>query len=304
MNAKKALPLVIALVLGAISARMVVKIIQNRPTNAQTSQGPKLTQVVVAARDISAGQQLGSDDLEMIAIPATATAGATFSNLDDLYGRVVAAPLVHGQAVLDSLLAPKGSGSGLQAAIPPGMRALTIDINETSGVAGYLTPGCHVDIDLSLHDDATNQMIDKCLVQNVPVTAVGTRPVIGQDITGVAHSVTLLVTPRQAEMIDLGSANGRTRLVLRNSMDHATDDLPVVTLNELAGGHGLLAAAPATRPADPFATATPSAQKIASNDWQVRVITAGETNLVSIRATKSPGSSAVTGADPKDATAP
>jgi pilus assembly protein CpaB len=293
MNYKKVLPLAAALILGLVSACMVVKLMHAKPP--QAASGPALSRVVTAGRDVTAGELLDQDALSVGQIVTSSAPGTTFSDPAELVGRVVIVPLVRGQAIVESLLAPKGSAAGLQAIIPQGMRAVTIDVNEVSGVAGYVTPGCRVDLLQSVRDDSTSQVIGRCLVQNVEVTAVGTRGATAD--SQPAHSVTLLVTPRQAQLIELASTNGHARLVLRGSTDHKTDQLSPVTMSDITGIAHEAAEAIAPRPqtGDPFAATTQPVARAA--DWRVRVVAAGEASLVSVRTSPVAGQSTFTGND-------
>jgi pilus assembly protein CpaB len=133
-----------------------------------------------------------------------------------------------------------GSGGGTQALIPPGMRAMTIEINEVSGVAGLLTPGCHVDVVTTLQDETLNQSVTRTLVENIKVLAVGQRLTAAaaneKEETARAKSVTLLVSPRDVEAIELASRTGNTRLVLRGTLDSQSVATAGLTVAELLGG--------------------------------------------------------------------
>src|SRR5208282_4456084 len=133
-------------------------------------------------------------------------------------------------------LAPKGMGPGMQAAVPLGMRAVTVEINEMTGVAGYLSPGCHVDVIQTLKDDKTGQPTARTLAQNVKITAIGVRH-NPQDGDGGGRSITLLVTPAQAELMELCSTLGHPRFSLRNGNDLAVSEPKGITLAELLGHH-------------------------------------------------------------------
>jgi len=207
MNVKKIVPLIGALALGLVAARMVVRLIQSNKAPEQTAAGPRIEKVIIAAHDVSAGSMLADDDLDTTKLAVDSAPAGAFTDSTAVVGRVSAVSLAKGQTIVDSWLAPKGTAAGLQAVIPSGMRAFTIDVNEISGVAGYITPGCRVDIVQTLHDATTNQPVARCVAQNVEVTAVGTRQAAGA--LDIPHSVTLLVTPLQAETIELASSNGR-----------------------------------------------------------------------------------------------
>src|SRR5205807_6621274 len=99
----------------------------------------------------------------------------TFATTADVAGRVALSTLIKGQPVIRSLLANPGTGSGLQAIVPDGQRAISIDVSESSSVAGLLTPGCRVDVIASINDTQNGLMVARTLVQNVKVTALGQR---------------------------------------------------------------------------------------------------------------------------------
>jgi Flp pilus assembly protein CpaB len=148
--------------------------------------------------------------------------------------------LFKGQPVMDNLLAAKGAGSGLQALVPRGMRAITVEVNETSGLAGMILPGCRVDVVSTLSGATKDQTLACTIVQDVLVQAVGQRLTGGRlpeekDAVPL-RTVTLIATPRDAEAIELASSTGRTRLVLRGHNDRALSDSPGISFVELRGG--------------------------------------------------------------------
>jgi pilus assembly protein CpaB len=198
---------------------------------------------------------------------------------------------VRGSPVLESMLAPKGSGSGLQALIPPGMRAITVEINEFSGVAGNLVPGCRVDVVASINGEGGGEMVSRTIVQNVRVTAIGMRRPTPEEEKGGSNggqmkSVTLLTTPKEAEAIELAAATGRPRLVLRSGADNGTANSEGVTVGELRGARAPkkdpFQQVELIKPVSPIAlSATPTTQPIARTR-QVKVIRAGVESEVTI----------------------
>jgi pilus assembly protein CpaB len=315
MNLKKALPLGAALILGLISARLVVQMMHKKPAEAVVT-GPKMVDVVVAHADLTAGEELNTDNVVATQLPSNTVPAGSFSDPSELVGRVAAVSMVKNQTVVESMLARKGSPSGLQAVIPVGMRAVTIDINETSGVAGYVTPGCRVDVLQTLHDQVSNDLLGRAIAQSVPVLAVGARPTgsITNDQPQEGHSVTLLVTPRQAELIELASTNGHPRLVLRGADDQKISDVPPVTLTELTSD---LAREPARPVIDPFAAplSTPATRPSSAEvtmpvlpvtpEWRMKVITGGEVGQVNvIMPASANGQPSISGTETKEVTSP
>jgi pilus assembly protein CpaB len=235
MNVKKVAPLIVALILGGVAAKMAFDFVQKKQGNALTQF--KHPQLVVAKRSIEAGTALTEEDVTTGDVATDTTIPDTaFTATEQLIGRVVVVPILQGQAITTTLLAPRGMSAGLQAAIPLGMRAVTLEINEMTGVAGYLTPGCHVDVIQTVRDEKTGLPLARTLAQNVKIQAVGVRH-NPQDGDGGGRSVTLVVTPPQAELLELSSAVGHPRFSLRNGNDLATSETKGITFAELVGHH-------------------------------------------------------------------
>jgi pilus assembly protein CpaB len=232
MNVKKIAPLLVALVLGLIAAKMMFNFVSNRQTTAEVKRPP----VVLAKHNLDAGAVLSLDDLVLGDVSSDAVPDTVFQSPEELVGRVTEVQLIQGQAITSTLLAAKGVGPGLQAAIPNHMRAVTVDVNEITGVAGYLVSGCHVDLLQTVRDEKTGMPQARTLAQNVKVTAVGMKH-NPQDGDGGGHSITLLVTPPQAELIELACSVGKPRFVLRGGNDLDMVDTKGVTFAELMGHH-------------------------------------------------------------------
>jgi pilus assembly protein CpaB len=286
MNVKKVAPLIIALVLGGIAFKMILNLVEKRGSNAIT-QALKHPQVVVAKRGVEAGASLSPDDLALGDVSTDTVPETVFTSLDQLVGRVTVVPLLQGQVITTTLLAPRGMAAGLQATVPVGMRAVTLEINEMTGVAGYLAPGCHVDVVQTLKDDKTGMPMARTLAQNVKITAIGMRH-NPQDGDGGGRSITLLVTPQQAELLDLASSIGRPRFSLRGGDDLANVETKGVTFAELLGKRATredeYASIPSTQPIVPAipaavpasSTTHPSASPDPENDqWTIEVIRGG-----------------------------
>lgn len=236
MNWKTWVPLAVAIVLGVAAAKMTLDLIKKNRSNAGTTQN--LTKVVVAKADIPPGSELTADQLTYGQISTDGASDRVFTSIDAVVGRVAEVDMVKGQTILAPMLAATGSGSGLQALVPVGMRAITIEVNEFSGVAGMLTPGCRVDVVVTLREGNAEGSVARTIVENVKVTAVGSR-VSGsseeQAQQEVSKSVTLLVSPDQAEAIELAAATARPRLVLRSGRDNQPSKTQGITVAQLVG---------------------------------------------------------------------
>jgi pilus assembly protein CpaB len=238
MNMKAIIPLGLAVVLGLVAAMLVRNAIAHRSSPAVSNSN--LVTVVVAKQDADPGKSLTAMDVTTARVPAETAPSHVFSDPNQLVGRVVVTQLVKGQTILDTLLAPVGSGEGLQSLIPPGMRAVTIEVNEFTGVGGMLQPGCRVDLISLVRDDKTHESVARTILQNIKVTAIGraTSPQHaseGQPLPPPANSVTLLCTPRQAQSLQMATSAGRPWLALRSTRDVQEVPLDVTTLADLRG---------------------------------------------------------------------
>lgn len=218
---KRFLPvLAMALLIAGAATLLFWKLMAGRPRNE-----PKAivtTRLVVAARNLAVGTLLRDPDLSDVDWPGALPDGAN-TRREDVLGRGVIATMYKGEPVLNTRLAPKGAGAGLAATIPPGMRAVAVRVNEIIGVGGFVVPGMRVDVLISgAPPDAPKSMgtLSRTLLQNIEVLSAGQN--IQKDQEGKPISVpvvNLLVTPAQAETLNLASTETKIQLVLRNPLD-------------------------------------------------------------------------------------
>lgn len=179
----------------------------------------ELVSVVVASEKIEAGVSLRAEFLRTNNWPkASVPHGAEYS-IDKLVGRVTRTAIAENELVLDRMLLHSGASGSLAAVITPGMRAVTIPVNEVAGVAGFAFPGNYVDVLVSTKDD-TGQATSKIVLQRVLVLAVDQDRSVKDETKGrIGKAVTLEVTPQQAEKIDVARAIGTLSLALRSQED-------------------------------------------------------------------------------------
>lgn len=235
MNRRLMAILLIAFVVAIGCSYLVFRIVGNR-LGAPRHQ---VTRVVAAARDIKLGSLLSSADLTTIEIAGTLPQGAILKPADAL-NRGVLSDLYLGEPILNSRLAAPGSGGGLAATIPDGMRACAVKVDEVVGVAGFATPGMRVDVLISGNPPGTVNTAQgsqvRTLLQNIQVLSAGTD--IQRDAEGKPQQVqvvNLLVTPQQAEALSLASNQTKIQLVLRNPLDTKLAQTPGTGLAHLYG---------------------------------------------------------------------
>ncbi len=178
--------------------------------------------VVVAARALPTGVRLAADDLKVVPWPASSMVKGGFAKVEDVVDRGLLASAVENEPLVETKLAPRNAGAGLSSAIPAGMRAMSVKVNDVIGVAGFLDPGTRVDLMVTIRqkDESTSRTV----VSNVQVLTSGTRgdqqrPKDAKATPASAPVVTLLVSPEDAERIALAQSEGQIMLSLRNPLD-------------------------------------------------------------------------------------
>jgi pilus assembly protein CpaB len=211
--------LVLAITAGGALAFGTYNYMQHLPT--RTVSIPTRP-VVVAASDLDIGTELSKSDIRIIDWPANAVPADAFSDPNQVMGRGIVLPIIQNEPILPMKLASKEAGSGLPPAIPPGLRAVSVRVNEVIGVAGYVLPGTRVDVVATVSPTGSgNDMTSKVVLTNVQVLAAGTKIERDTDKNKPmpVSVVTLLVDPEEAERLTLASTEGKIQLALRNPLD-------------------------------------------------------------------------------------
>ncbi len=199
-----------------------------------------LTKVITAASDIPANTPITSEMLTTSDMPAASILAGAFTNSSQVVGKVSQTKIFAGEQLLSSKLVATGednSGS-LAYAIEPGMRAITIPVDQTTGVAYLLTPGDRVDVIGDFLDESGDTKISysKIILENIKILAVDN--VYGEDgkINSEAPTytaLTLQVTPQQALKVSMGQFEGQLRVILRSPVDDKKTNLTRITLNDV-----------------------------------------------------------------------
>ncbi len=206
--------------------------------------------VVVAAANVVAGSRLTPELMRSVDWPAENSLAGSFSDAQPLVNRIAVVTLGAGEPILEQKLAPVGSKAGLSALIAPGMRAVAVRVNDVAGVAGFALPGNHVDVMVNIQDDQ-GKMVSKIVLQRILVLAVAQDAAVKDDVKAkVVNTVTLEVTPQQAEALDLARSVGSLSLILRNQVDEKAAITAGVRKADLLG-------APEAPPSQPRRPAAP-----------------------------------------------
>lgn len=223
----------VAILVATLATMAVYNAVRQIPERVVEREG---VPVVVAAKSLPIGTKLSPADLRVAVWPASNPVTGAFTTVEAVLDRGLVAELVENEPVTPAKLAPTEAGAGLPPIIPPGMRAISMQVNEVIGVAGFVTPGNHVDVVATVSKNDIN--MSRVVVSNVRVLAAGTRydqqrAQNGEPIQ--TNVVTLLVSPSEGERIALASVEGRLHLTLRNPLDGEATQTTGVRVQALFG---------------------------------------------------------------------
>jgi pilus assembly protein CpaB len=206
---------------------------------------------VVAKTALPVGTRLTAEVVKVIPWPEKAPLQGGFAETAQVVDRGLISAVVENEPLTESKLAAKGAGAGLPPTIQPGMRAISIKVNDVINVAGFVVPGTRVDVltTIARSNNANDDTYARVVVSNVQVLTAGTRydqedAKEGKSIRSTV--VTLMVSPVDAERIALAQNEGQLMLTLRNPMDVEPTETHGVTKAALFG------AAPAPAPVRSF----------------------------------------------------
>jgi pilus assembly protein CpaB len=176
--------------------------------------------IVVAVVDIPIGTTINANQVAITAWPKDLYPKDSFADTKSVVGRAVKRDFLRGEPIVASKLVPAEKGGGLLSFIvPEGKRAFTIRVNEVVGVGGFIVPDTRVDVVLTTSPPSRTERISKIILENMHVLAAGQIVEQKENKPITVNTVTLSVTPEEAEKLALASNDGVIQLVLRNFMD-------------------------------------------------------------------------------------
>jgi pilus assembly protein CpaB len=225
--------------------------IPERPVQMPTKKA------VVAAKQMPLGTLITRDAVKLVDWPAQTPLQGGFSTLDEVVDRGLIATVVENEPISENKLAPKEAGAGLSPTIKPGMRAISIRVNEVIGVAGFVVPGSRVDVVSVLADPRSNnnETLSRVVLSNVMVLSAGTRydqeeaRTDGKAIRSTV--VTLMVEPLDADRVALAQSKGELMLTLRHPLDLEPSDARGIRFAALLSGGGFEETPKPAAPAGP-----------------------------------------------------
>lgn len=232
----RALIMIVCAVLLAAAAIFLTKSwIQNQVqpgSGVENTSQIETTKVVVASTRLTNGNKLQKVHLSVVDWPVSIVPEDSFATIEEILGnddqteeRIVLRSIEVNEPILKSRITGFGGRASLSALIAPGMRASTIRVNDVNGVGGFVLPGDHVDVMFTRNSDIGNasgsnnrkkNLQTDVLLQNMKVLAIDQDSNEARDKPSVSKSITLEVTPTQAQKLTLAMQMGKLSLALRN----------------------------------------------------------------------------------------
>lgn len=206
-----------------------------------TVQTEAMVPIVVARRPLEAEQSLGPDDVTLKDWPAGVVPNGAFTSIEALLGadqqskRIVKRSMFEGEAVVASRVYDLGDLGGVERRIPPGWRAVSLRIDAVTGVSGFVKPDDIVDIVLT--SNVADRLTSRVILEAVRVLAIDQDMEIESTGPRLGSTVTVLVTARDAQVLDVARQTGNLSLFLRSPDDQSDPDIPrpPVTTDDLPG---------------------------------------------------------------------
>lgn len=232
-NRRGIILLVLAMALGLTATLATRSFLQK--------SGPKEIETLPVATtrlEVPIGTALTERHLKTVAWPKDHMPEGAISDLSKVRGRVVRRPLAAGEPVLELSLLPEGSDGGLPAVIEDKRRAVSVKVDPVIGVAGFVEPGSHVDVLVTLRriDSKPPLPYSKIVLQDIPVLAIDQK--LEEAENGdpeLVSVVTLEVNPEQSEKLIYAAHEGKLQLALRSAADKEVVKTKPVGVADLLG---------------------------------------------------------------------
>ena len=219
--------IILAVIIGLITVFALNQYIKDMQSEETTSKAVNRASVVVAKSTIPRHTRITSEMLIMDSFPEDAVHPEALKNIDDAVGGITRSDIIKGEQILESRVATDQRPATLSYRVPEDLRAISLPVNEITGVSGYISPGDKVDVLVTYNDENINEvMTTYTVVQNALVMAVGeaTKEVDNEERLLVS-TVTVAVSPGQAEVLAYAYLNGSFHFTLRSPLDEEVVEL-------------------------------------------------------------------------------
>ncbi len=232
----------VALLLGAAAAVVGYFGLTALAARQASASNASMQNVVVIRADETFGTKLEKEMLAVVKYPKDAVPSGAYSTVDSVLGQTTKVFMSAREPVTALKLSSRGGG--LSMLVRPTMRAASLEVNQVSGVSGFVLPGDRVDVLVTV-DRVQNmeEAFTHTILQNIEVLAAGEKYQQQDNKAHIAvQAVTLLVDPQGAEQLAHAQHEGLITLVLRNPEDTDTLKVANFTSRDLLGRNAMVAA--------------------------------------------------------------
>ncbi|WP_020480439.1 Flp pilus assembly protein CpaB [Sandarakinorhabdus sp. AAP62] len=221
-----------------VIATIVARFLPQGRTAGAVRPAVAMRPAVVAAAAIGFGEKLTPDKLKLVDVPAQTLPSGHFARIDSLVvdqGRTAIRPIAANELVIEAALVAGARRLSTAPLLTPGQRALAVQVDETAGLSGLVFPGDRVDVLMTRQPEEAMPYAE-ILAQNLRVLAVGNDMNVGREKPKLEKTVTLEVSPLQAQKLTLAMANGTISLALRQFSNEARVRLNTLQVSDLTDG--------------------------------------------------------------------
>jgi pilus assembly protein CpaB len=265
--------MVVAVILGAAAAIVGYFGLTSLASRTTAKNNANYHDVIVTATDLTFGVKLDRAMLRVVRYPKDAVPEGAYASMDSVVGQTTKVFMSAREPVTAIKLSSRGGG--LSMLVKPSMRAASLEVNQVSGVSGFVLPGDRVDVLVTVDPRNMNEdAITRTVLQNTEVIAAGQKTEQQDNKPITVQAVTVLVTPDGAETLALALHEGKIHLVLRNPEDQDETKVAALSTREMLGNKPALAAAPRTGGVRRSSPAEPRAQVASArkDPQKVRII--------------------------------
>ena len=218
--------ILIAIVLGLSAAFFIARFLNIGISGVNTSP------VIVATQDIHPGNPINSNQIKIVNWPSQIIQKNFLNDSKFVINRISRQTIYSGQPIVDFMLVSPNSKGGLSSMIADGKRAITVRVNEVIAVAGFVFPGSYVDVLVNIKN-ANGNYFSKTVLSKVKILAVAQETEANTKKPKIVNAVTLELTPKESELLDVARSSGNLSLSLRNEFDQSTEISSGTNFNEL-----------------------------------------------------------------------
>lgn len=261
--------MVLAVLLAGAAAVVGYYGLTSMASRAAQANEKNYRDVVVTATDLTFGQKLDRAMLRKVRYPKDAVPEGAFSDIDSVVNQTTKVFMGAREPVTAIKLSSRGGG--LSMLVRPNMRAASCEVNQVSGVSGFVLPGDRVDVLVTVDSHKSNEeAITRTILQNIEVLASGQKTEQRDNKPITVQTVTMLVDSPGAEKLAHAQYEGEVSLVLRNPEDNDEVEVDALSTGDLLGKKKKATPRRTYRRSKPKSTPTPS--KVANQPSKVRII--------------------------------